>query len=202
MDWKTCDDGIACTNDGCDGATGVCVNAADDAACGDGNLCTDDKCDGVMGCVNEDKVCNSELDEECWGETGGCVPTKNAQFNFWVEGSPGNIFWESRFINGKLAHVHHNSNAAIGCPVQTGPCVISISQENNLSSIDISEQEGKNGYFSVYNGPCLLGLLPEGPMDVGEIVAILQTSEPETVNKTTVSNTIPGNCVTVQVNQF
>ncbi len=56
---KTCDDGDACSEkDQCDGK-GKCVGAA--VNCEDGNACTDDPCDSKTGCaakINTTKPCN------------------------------------------------------------------------------------------------------------------------------------------------
>ncbi|MSP91257.1 MAG: hypothetical protein EXR79_05580 [Myxococcales bacterium] len=48
---KQCDDGIACTLDGCDATTGSCTNVPDEKSCADGNPCTTNKCDvAAKGC--------------------------------------------------------------------------------------------------------------------------------------------------------
>ena len=47
-----CDDGIDCTVDYCDPATG-CQYLPDDAACEDGEPCSDDICDAESGCMHE-----------------------------------------------------------------------------------------------------------------------------------------------------
>ena len=44
-----CDDGVACTTDVCNPASG-CVNTPDDRPCDDNDACTIDGCDPVMGC--------------------------------------------------------------------------------------------------------------------------------------------------------
>lgn len=46
---QVCDDGVACTSDSCDPATGLCVFQPKDAACDDGNACTTDTC-SATGC--------------------------------------------------------------------------------------------------------------------------------------------------------
>lgn len=207
VDWMDCDDGVACTKDSCDKGTGACVNVGDDGKCGDGNLCTNDEClpsvpgsDPISGCQNEVKSCNLAFGEGCWDKTGGCIPEKQAPLSFKAQADPGNIFWEVRYVNGKLAQVKHNTDATTACPVGTNSCVVSFAQLNNLSSIEITA-DGENDYFALYKGACLLGL-PEGSLDPGEIVTILQDFEPETVTEAVVENTVPGNCITVQVNQF
>ncbi len=59
----SCDDGVACTVDTCDDVNDECVNAPNDAACNDNIACTTDDCDPVAGCTHTDnctdgKVCN------------------------------------------------------------------------------------------------------------------------------------------------
>ena len=46
-----CDDGVACTNDGCDEATDMCENVAEDTGCDDELFCNGPEvCDVVAGC--------------------------------------------------------------------------------------------------------------------------------------------------------
>ena len=55
-----CDDGISCTTDSCDTATG-CVHIPNDLQCSDGNPCTSDSCSVTEGCLflpDEGKACN------------------------------------------------------------------------------------------------------------------------------------------------
>jgi cysteine-rich repeat protein len=47
----TCDDGVVCTIDACDPATG-CTATPSDALCDDGNDCTVDTCNPVSGCAS------------------------------------------------------------------------------------------------------------------------------------------------------
>ena len=49
---QTCDDGIGCTVDSCDPASG-CAFVQDDQACDDGQACTVGSCDPTSGCVQE-----------------------------------------------------------------------------------------------------------------------------------------------------
>jgi hypothetical protein len=46
------DDGIACTSDQCDEATGAVLHLPVDEQCDDGNACTADTCDEKAGCAN------------------------------------------------------------------------------------------------------------------------------------------------------
>lgn len=67
----TCDDGVPCTSDACDPATG-CTHAPDPASCDDGNACTDDACDATAGCQHapkpEHSTCGAYNDRCCGGE--------------------------------------------------------------------------------------------------------------------------------------
>jgi hypothetical protein len=45
-----CDDGLACTIDACDEASGSCVAVPDDGDCDDGDECTADVCTAGVGC--------------------------------------------------------------------------------------------------------------------------------------------------------
>ena len=66
---KDCSDGVDCTVDSCDPATGLCVNTPDNASCDDGDFCTEDVCDPVAGCLHI-WVC-AEGDPESEGEGEG-----------------------------------------------------------------------------------------------------------------------------------
>ena len=46
-----CDDGVACTIDTFDSASGECVSTPSDALCDDGDPCTVNACDAVAGCT-------------------------------------------------------------------------------------------------------------------------------------------------------
>gem|GEM_PF-479599 len=85
-----CSDGVNCTVDTCDPATG-CVNTASNGLCNDTNVCTDDTCDPVNDCeytnntapcddglwctVNDTcsgGTCSDTLPRDC-GDTVGCT---------------------------------------------------------------------------------------------------------------------------------
>jgi hypothetical protein len=51
----SCDDGLACTSDACDPATGECTHVSDDEACNDNNACTRDECNVIKGCLHDPK---------------------------------------------------------------------------------------------------------------------------------------------------
>ncbi|MCH9033192.1 MAG: S8 family serine peptidase, partial [Planctomycetes bacterium] len=75
---EDCDDGVDCTIDTCDLATG-CTNTPVDLPCDDSNVCTADACDRQLGCVHDgtgitvvcddNDVCTSE--DTCQGDTPG-----------------------------------------------------------------------------------------------------------------------------------
>ncbi len=71
-----CDDGVACTVDACDPATG-CTNTPDDAACDDGVGCTVDTCDATADCqfTPDDAACDDGVG--CTGDT--CDATADCQ---------------------------------------------------------------------------------------------------------------------------
>jgi hypothetical protein len=56
-----CDDGIACTEDRCDGAGG-CIHTS---VCDDGNPCTDDTCDSRAGCTNSPTAAPCDDGDPC-----------------------------------------------------------------------------------------------------------------------------------------
>ena len=69
-----CDDGDACTTDSCDEVTGECVRGAVD--CDDDDACTDDRCDPADGCINAAVDCDDWLactTDSCDAATGSCV---------------------------------------------------------------------------------------------------------------------------------
>ncbi len=72
-----CDDGVTCTTDSCDPASG-CVHTPADGSCDDGNGCTTDSCTSASGCVHlantsgcqDGNVCT--VNDTC--AAGSCVP--------------------------------------------------------------------------------------------------------------------------------
>jgi hypothetical protein len=77
----SCDDGIACTADSCDPATG-CRHEPIDAWCDDGVECTLDRCDPTAGCLSasDPAACDDGLDctaDDCDWATGLCVHLRN-----------------------------------------------------------------------------------------------------------------------------
>ena len=70
-----CDDGVSCTVDTCNPATG-CVHTPDDALCDDENPCTDDSCDPDSGCLHTFNTlpCITEDGEDGTCSAGVCEP--------------------------------------------------------------------------------------------------------------------------------
>lgn len=69
----TCDDGDACTDDGCDPATGCTTSTT---SCDDGDACTTDSCDSSTGCAHAPVVaaggtCASPIDISAGGTFTG-----------------------------------------------------------------------------------------------------------------------------------
>jgi parallel beta-helix repeat protein len=54
-------DGVACTDDSCDEANDVVVNAPNDGLCSDGDVCTEDSCNTATGCVNTPLSCDETV---------------------------------------------------------------------------------------------------------------------------------------------
>jgi hypothetical protein len=64
-----CDDGIACTTDGCDSVAGACTHTVDDRACPTGKFCDPkSNCVDVLPCLGDgDTVCERLNDDACKG---------------------------------------------------------------------------------------------------------------------------------------
>ena len=76
-DATACDDGIECTVDSCDLATGTCAHEVDDTACHNGLYCDGiETCNLLIGCVEGDPVvCDDGVDctaDACDEETDSC----------------------------------------------------------------------------------------------------------------------------------
>ena len=69
-----CDDGDACTADGCSDISGCTSDSID---CDDGNACTDDSCDASSGCVNSNNNAACDDGDACTAgdacSDGGCA---------------------------------------------------------------------------------------------------------------------------------
>jgi len=60
---KDCSDGIACTLDTCDAATG-CISSGDGTKCNDGDPCTKDACDLAVGCTVDGAVAGAACNDK------------------------------------------------------------------------------------------------------------------------------------------
>ncbi|HUU01786.1 MAG TPA: hypothetical protein VM425_10115 [Myxococcota bacterium] len=49
-----CDDGVSCTDDGCNEGTDSCDHPPNDSLCTDGNICTTNTCDALADCQTND----------------------------------------------------------------------------------------------------------------------------------------------------
>ncbi len=71
---KSCSDGVDCTDDNCDPATG-CTNVTSDGKCDDGDACTVDSCGSQNGCSHVAKSCDDNeacTADSCAAATGTC----------------------------------------------------------------------------------------------------------------------------------
>ncbi len=80
-----CNDGVACTVDHCDVATGVCSNDADDALCDNGRFCDGEEfCDAVRGCRSGPRPdCDDGVDctiDDCDTVSDECVNLPDDSF--------------------------------------------------------------------------------------------------------------------------
>ena len=82
--YNKCDDGIDCTVDSCDSATGGCSHIATDSLCDDGIACTHDACtDGACANAIDSVLCDDG--NQCTSET--CVAAVGCKYNNLVDGS-------------------------------------------------------------------------------------------------------------------
>jgi hypothetical protein len=71
-------DGIGCTVDSCDPATGLITHTPNNAACDDDYFCTDDVCDPVLGCQHSAHSCDDGVActvDTCNEDTNACDHT-------------------------------------------------------------------------------------------------------------------------------
>ncbi|NMC71006.1 MAG: hypothetical protein GYA57_13210 [Myxococcales bacterium] len=77
----SCNDGLDCTIDACDPATGACTHVANNAACSDGVFCNGDEvCDPTAGCVPGVRTCADSVActvDTCDEDADACVWTPN-----------------------------------------------------------------------------------------------------------------------------
>jgi cysteine-rich repeat protein len=114
-----CDDGVACTVDGCDPGTG-CNATPDDAACADATTCTSEVCNPVSGCEytnapNGTTCSDADLcttGDRC--QAGACAGTGNLHCD---DGSPCTV----DTCSPNLACVHTENAALCPCTVEGSP---------------------------------------------------------------------------------
>lgn len=86
-----CDDGVTCTVDACDSATGLCSNVADDSFCDDGLFCNGaETCDTGNDCqAGEPEPDCCKLDSDCDdGNACNGLESCDLAFNMCVLESP------------------------------------------------------------------------------------------------------------------
>ncbi len=120
---KLCNDGDACTTDGCDTTKGCTTTAL---GCDDGNGCTIDSCDKVKGCIHTTTCCttNADCDDKDPCTTDTCVA-----------GTPSSC-----------------AHAAIDGPNCCNPIVWSADFEDGSTHGGISGNGGPGNGWQVWNG--------------------------------------------------
>src|SRR5690606_22844626 len=113
----TCSDGVACTNDSCDPATG-CVFAPNNAACNDSVSCTTDTCTAT-GCNFAPQ--NSACDDSNPCTVNTCNPTGGCQSN--------NVMAMTPCTNGGDAGLCDGS----------GACVVECTTDGECSNNDVCD---------------------------------------------------------------
>jgi hypothetical protein len=75
----SCNDGVDCTVDACDPATGACIHVLEDARCSDGVFCNGDEvCDGTLDCIPGLRDCSDRVGctvDTCDETADACVWT-------------------------------------------------------------------------------------------------------------------------------
>ncbi len=80
-----CDDGVVCTIDACNPASGGCVHTVDPSACNDGNPCTVDGCDATTGACTHDIAPMEGL--PCDADASGCTTGDSCVSGMCVQGT-------------------------------------------------------------------------------------------------------------------
>ncbi len=107
---KNCDDGNACTIDGCEANSGGCLFTPVKTPCDDGNVCTKEGCEPLAGCVavavDDGKTCDDgntcTAKEVCGGgvcKGGLALDCDDGKFctNDVCEPKTGNCNWTAKF---------------------------------------------------------------------------------------------------------
>jgi hypothetical protein len=145
-----CDDGIGCTLDACDMASG-CTHTAQNAACDDGNICTSDSCDAVKDCqhgtvpgscslpgdvscsadVCNSGVCQAGVIADMCNISGSCVAkgALNAEGCEVCEPGKATFAWSNSAdgtacSDGKACHVNQCASGACNHGLAGGWCEI------------------------------------------------------------------------------
>jgi hypothetical protein len=83
-----CDDGVGCTDDSCDVATGNCVYTPDDALCDDGQFCNGaESCDTMLDCQAGSDPCPGELCQEGADICVGCLADADCDDGAYCNGA-------------------------------------------------------------------------------------------------------------------
>lgn len=105
-----CDDGVACTNDACDDATGTCSHLAVDARCDDGRYCNGaETCDDQFGCqAGTPPTCDDAVPctrDRCNGITDRCESAAD----------------DARCDDGRFCNGAEQCDVGLGCQPGTPP---------------------------------------------------------------------------------
>lgn len=121
----SCDDGVACTRDGCDWFAGVCTHDPLDASCDNGLFCDGaETCDPVLDCLPGTPAdCNDGIDctaDSCDEATASCQ----------------NVADDTLCDNGIYCDGAETCDAAIGCVWGNDPCVDQLCDEAAAACVD------------------------------------------------------------------
>ncbi|HUU01785.1 MAG TPA: hypothetical protein VM425_10110 [Myxococcota bacterium] len=129
-----CNDGVACTDDGCNEDTDSCNNLANNSLCNDGNVCTLNTCDALAGCqaANNDgaactvngctSTCLNGLCDGCTcGNASDCNDGVACTVDDCVGGMCINTPTDSLCDDGAWCNGAENCNALTGCQAGTAP---------------------------------------------------------------------------------
>ena len=147
-----CNDGNACTNDGCDPVTG-CSSAP--VTCNDGNACTNDSCDPATGCTTAPVTCNDN--NECTNDS--CDPATGCAFAHRTGScsDDGNACTSDVCSNGTCTHPDNGTCGPQPFQESAGQVVIEAeSFETNTARAShtwdqVNEAQGSGGKVMVSN---------------------------------------------------
>jgi len=129
------DDGVSCTDDSCDEASDVIVNAANDGLCGNGQFCDGaETCDELLDCQPGTPVTGDDgvgcTDDSCDEATDSIVNTVN----------------DASCDNGLYCDGGETCDAALDCQVGTAP-----STDDGVSCTDDSCDEATDSIVNTVN---------------------------------------------------